>query len=945
MPSTLSLKQMQPRVTAVIVARNGAKYLPRTLAAIAAQTRRPDSVIAVDAESSDESLSIMVESAPAQIADAQGRRTFGGAIAQALQSAAPHAAENEWLWLLSYDSAPDPNALRSLLGAVEIAPSVAVAGPKLVRWDDPAVISNFGESLTPLGRSLGLVNDELDQAQHDVQTDTLGVAGAGMLVRRQVWSALGGFDPKLTSVDAALDFCVRVRLAGHRVVAVADARVASAGGPELFGKRSVSAAAHNRVQRFAQLHRRLVYAPGFAVPLHWLTLLPLAIVRSLGHLVAKRPTAVAGEFAAAFAAIFDGGVVAARRNLKRNKRLSFGAVDPLRVSWAELRELRAHERSGDAPDAVFEVARPRFFSNGGAWVVLLAAVAGVVSFSRFVEAQALSGGALLPLSSSVAELWTHVGYGWNDLAQQVVAADPFAVVLAVMGSLTFWNPSFSIVVLYLVALPLAALAAWLCAASISERTWAPTLAAAAWTLAPSFLISLGEGQLGAVLVHILLPWLVLAVLRAAHNWAMSAIAALLFAAIAASAPSVIPALLIALVAWIVARPKASHRLLWIVIPAAALFAPLVVQQVARGTLWAIFADPGVPVARVASTGWQLAIGSVVPGSNGWSALLSTLGLNDQYAPLLVALLLSPFAALALMSLFVPGSRRAIPSLALALLGFVTAVAVTHVSVSSAGESSVVLWAGAALSLYWLGLCGAVVVAVESLERHAALPALVALAGVLVLAAAPMWPLASGTAPVSASNGRLLPAFVSAESTQRDGLGTLQLTVTSDSTIAVDLHRGRGSGLDEQSTIAATSTTLSAAAKRSATLAGNLASRSSFDSAAELNDLQIAFIVLTPESNQDAAETRQRIIEALDGNSLLNPIGDTDQGYLWHYPEGSETTKAVGPSNIGTQLGQAILAGQALIFGLTLLLAIPTTRRRRLRAAKAESVVTVIEASE
>ncbi|WP_202800908.1 glycosyltransferase [Salinibacterium sp. PAMC 21357] len=936
---------MQPRVTAVIVARNGAKYLPRTLAAIAAQHRRPDSVIAVDADSSDESLSIMVASAPAQIADAHGRRTFGGAIAQALQTAAPQAAEDEWLWLLSYDSAPDQNALSALLGAVEIAPSVAVAGPKLVRWDDPTTITNFGESLTPLGRSLGLVNDELDQAQHDVQTDALGVAGAGMLVRRHVWAALGGFDPKLPSVDAALDFCVRARLAGHRVVAVADARIASAGGPELFGKKSVSAAAHNRLQRFAQLHRRLVYAPGFAVPLHWLTLLPLAILRSLGHLVAKRPTAVIGELAAAFAAIFDGGVVAARRNLRRNKRVGFGAVNPLRITWSELRELRAHERSGDAPDAAFEVAHPRLFGDGGAWVVLLAAVVGVISFSRFVDVRALTGGGLLPLSASVPELWSHVGYGWNDLAQQVVAADPFAVVLAVMGSLTFWNPSFSIVVLYLVALPLAALAAWLCAASISERPWAPMLAAAAWTLAPSFLVSLGEGQLGAVLVHILLPWLVLAVLRAAHNWAMSAIAALLFATIAASAPSIVPALVIALVAWIIARPKSSHRLLWIVIPAAALFAPLVVQQVSRGALLAIFADPGLPVARIASNGWQLALGSVVPGSNGWSSLLSALGLNDQYGPLLVALLLSPFAALALMSLFVPGSRRAIPSLSLALLGFVTAVAVTHLSVSSAGEASVVLWAGAALSLYWLGLCGAVVVAVESLERHSALPAFLTLIGVLALAVAPLWTLASGAAPVSASNGRLLPAFVSAESTQRDGLGTLQLTVTSPSTMAVDIHRGRGSGLDEQSTFAATSTELSAAEKQSATLAGNIASRSGFDIASELDDLQIAFIVLTPESDPDAASTRQRIIEALDGNSLLNPIGDTAQGNLWHYSEVAESSTTVGVTNTDTQLGRAVLLGQAIILGLTLLLAIPTTRRRRLRAAKAESAVTVIEASE
>lgn len=936
---------MQPRVTAVLVARNGAKYLPRTLAAIAAQTRRPDSVIAVDADSSDNSLAIMAESAPAQIADAHGQRTFGGAISSALQTAAPQASENEWLWLLAHDSAPDPHALSALLGAVEIAPSVAVAGPKLVRWDNPSVISNFGETLTPLGRSVGLVNDELDQAQHDVQTDTLGVAGAGMLVRRQVWAALGGFDPKLTSVDAALDFCVRARLAGHRVVAVADARVASSGGPELFGKRSVSAAAHNRVQRFAQLHRRLVYAPGFTVPLHWLTLLPLAILRSLGHLVAKRPTAVAGEFAAAFAAIFDGGVVAARRNLRRNKRLGFAAVDPLRMSWAELREMRAHERHGDSPDAAFEVARPKFFSNGGAWTVLLAGILGMLAFSRFVDAAALSGGALLPLSTTVSELWQHVGYGWNDLAQQVVAADPFAVVLAVLGSLTFWNPSFSIVLLYLVALPLAALAAWLCAASISERTWAPTIAAAAWTVAPSFLVSLGEGQLGAVLAHILLPWLVLTVLRAAHNWAMAALAALLFAAIAASAPSLIPALVIAMVAWIVLRPKATHRLLWIVIPAAALFTPLVIQQWARGNFWAIFADPGVPVAREASAGWQLAIGSVVPGSNGWSSLLAALGLNDRYGPLLVALMLAPFAALALMSLFVPGTRRAVPSLALALLGFVTAVAATHVAVSASGESEVGIWAAPGLSLYWLGLSGAVTVAIDSLDRHATLPAVVALLGIVGLSAAPLWSLASGMTAVEASNGRLLPAFVAAESTQRDGLGTLQLTVTSDSTISVDLHRGRGSGLDEQSTLAATNTELSDAEVRNATLAGNIASRSGYEIARELNDLQVAFVVLTPATNADASETRQRIIEALDGNSLLNPIGDTAQGYLWHYPDLREKEIPVGASNTETRWGQIVLAGQGLIFGLTLLLAIPTTRRRRLKAAKAESAVTVIEANE
>src|SRR5690606_28032097 len=111
---------------------------------------------------------------------------------------------DEWLWLLGHDNAPDPGALSALLGAVEVAPSVAVAGPKLMRWDDGAVIAAFGETVTALGRSVQLVSGELDQAQHDLQSDLLGVAAGGMLVRRSVWDALGGFDPALPNVDAAL---------------------------------------------------------------------------------------------------------------------------------------------------------------------------------------------------------------------------------------------------------------------------------------------------------------------------------------------------------------------------------------------------------------------------------------------------------------------------------------------------------------------------------------------------------------------------------------------------------------------------------------------------------------------------------------------------------------------------------------------------------------------
>src|SRR6185312_3991423 len=186
---------MHQRVTAIIVARTGAAYLERTLAALAKQTRRPDTVIAVDAASTDGSSELLAAHGPTQFVTTGAKSTFGDAIARAMYVAADEPSDQDLLWLLAYDNAPEPDALEHLLAALEVAPSVAIAGPKLMRWDEPDVIADFGESITRFGASVALVDGELDQAQHDVQNDVLGVAMNGMLVRRTVWTALGGFDP------------------------------------------------------------------------------------------------------------------------------------------------------------------------------------------------------------------------------------------------------------------------------------------------------------------------------------------------------------------------------------------------------------------------------------------------------------------------------------------------------------------------------------------------------------------------------------------------------------------------------------------------------------------------------------------------------------------------------------------------------------------------------
>lgn len=933
----------QPRVTAILVAANGAEHLDRTLDALAAQTRHPDNLVVVDVGSTDGSTADLSFGGSAELIRLPAGRPFGQAVAEGERAAPPAVADepvDEWLWFLGHDNAPSPDALAEMLSAVEIAPSVVVAGPKLVAVDDPSTIRAFGESMTRFGRSLSLVQDELDQGQHDRHTDVLGVAAGGMLVRRSVWDALGGFDPALPDVDAALDFCVRVRLAGHRVAVVPQARVTSAGPIEEFGRKRVSEARRVRLHRQAQLHRRMTYASAGLLWLHWLTLVPFAVGRAVGHLVAKHPAAVSGELAAAFAVAFGGGVGRARKVLARNRKLGWAAVEPLRVSWRRVHERRLTSRDvelarvEDAP-----IARASFLGDGGVWVVLAAAVLSVVTLYPLLGTPALTGGGLLPLSADVARLWQNVGYGWHSIGTGFTGpSDPFAAVVAVLGSITFWSPSTSVVLVMLVAFPLSALGAWFAVRKVTTRTWVPVVGAALYTIAPTLVGAVTTGHLGAVIAHVLLPWLVLAVLEAHRSWAWASGASLLFAVVAASAPSLLPVLLVGWLVALVVGWRRAHRRVFIPVPAAVLFLPLVLVQISRGNPLGIFADPGVPSATRAPSALQLAIGQPLPDWSGWLPVTSPLGLAVAVLPVVMAVLALPVAVAALGAML--GHRWAVAGAALviALLGFATAFLATHVTVTGVGSTTTIVWPGSGLSVYWLGLVGAACIGIDVLPRLAPVAGLVApvLIGVTVAPAFAAFYL--GNAVIQPTTGRVLSAYVNAEAQANPDVGTLVVVPQSDGSLAVSLERGQGSTLDDQSTLDATALTLSRSGAQLTTLAGNLASRSGYDPRPALQQLGISFVLLDdPSDDAQSREVHDRAAGAIGQNALFTSIGETTNGQLFHY---DGDVDRIGTGSAATKATHALyLVVLGVVFGAAALLAVPTAPRRR------RATSNVIEAEE
>ncbi|NEN07034.1 glycosyltransferase family 2 protein [Diaminobutyricibacter tongyongensis] len=940
---------MYPRVTAVIVARNGGDHLQRTLDALAAQTRQPDVIVAVDCASTDDAAQLLAASAPTHLVSLQEKLPFGAAVATGLRVTPPASSEHDWLWLLAQDTAPEPGALEALLGAVEVSPSVAAAGPKLVEWDDRNTIREYGEAMTQFGTAVNLVENELDQAQHDGLSDVLAVSPAGLIVRQSVWDELGGFDPALPVVDDGLDFCVRVRLAGFRVVLVPSARIAIAGdgvaGPNSSRKGRVRRRLI-RARRAAQLHRRMVYAPAAAVPIHWLSLVPLAFFRSIGRIVGKEPGAITGEFAAAFRTAFAGiRVSSARRNLARHRVVGWAAIAPLRIPIAEVRRARALKREAAYVTLQGERRDLNFFGGGGAWVVLAAAVLGIALFFPLLGSDALAGGALLPMPSSVGDLWNTLGYGWRDVGLGFVgAADPFAAVLAVFGTLTFWQPSLFLVVLYFAALPLAALGAWMLASRLTQRSSLRAFAALAWAIAPPLLIAMQTGRPAAILAHLLLPWLFFAGLSAARSWAAAGTTALLAAATVACAPSLIPALLVIWVIALVLSRRRFARLIVVLIPSAVLFAPLVWQQALRGAWVSVFADPGVVTESRPVPAWQLALGFPDGMLGGWHAVATALHISGVAPNVVVAVLLAPLAILALLSLFLRGSSRAVLALVVALLGFATAVAATLVSVSVSASVAVLIWPGTGVSLYWLGLVCAAIIGLGAVGRFAALPAFAALATIAIAATPAAIAMPLGVSSVRASDGRTLPAVVTANASSAPRTGTLRLTAQPDGGIGAEVLRGSGATLSGQSTLSSTDRTLSDEERSLATLAGNLSSKSGFDPTQQLKSLGIDYILLAPpvtalgaDATPAAKATALRATVALDADAALVPVGPTATGALWSFERGTTDAPPAAqvPPDAGAPWRTIVLAVQAVVIGLILLLSIPT--RRTYESLAAESV--------
>ncbi|MDQ0077107.1 glycosyltransferase [Arthrobacter oryzae] len=783
-----------------MVAHNGGDYLPTTLAALSEQTRPVDAFIGVDTGSRDNSVALLDDAfGEANVTTfQQGRGGMGDAVKAGLAALAPWdperpGADTEWVWLLHDDAAPAPEALAELLHAVERAPSVTVAGCKQLDWHARRRLIDVGLSTSRWAERLTLIEaDELDQGQYDGRSDTFAVNSAGMLVRRDVWEELGGFDPGLPGTGDDVDFCWRNRLAGHRVVVVPTARMFHVSHrPHALGSASAA--------RKAQVHLRLKHAVLWKVPLHAAGALLGSLFKLVLSIAVKDPGHGFSQLTATFVALGrPRSVIRGRREAARTRKIRRSVIKglqtPRREVWAHRRSLiealgsddstedaaradpLAEQPSGDSTDdfAALTTSDRGWVGSGAVLAVFLTAAASLIGLSGFFRAEAVSGGALIPLSSRVSDIWHHATSWWIGLGAGMPGhGDPFAFLLWILGLAGGGDANSALAWLLLLAMPLSGLTAWFAAGGLTTRRRFRLVAALVWGGAPALQIALNQGRLGALIAHIMMPLLVLALLRATGtarghgrfavpeagdrrfmekppakpgvngtpSWTAAAAAGLALAVVAAAAPSLLlPSAVVVVLAGIFLGRR-GRTVWWALLPSAALFVPFGISILDRPR--AMLADPGVPLGFDAAPLWQQILGQPLhfDADGGLAGLPVFDGSAVPWALLLALLIGAPVLALATAALFVPGKRTRVAR-ALWVAGLIILACgwlAGHVATGASADTLVTPFTGPAVSAAGFVLLGAALIGADGLlcfaEKPAAVPSArrIALKSVSVLA--------------------------------------------------------------------------------------------------------------------------------------------------------------------------------------------------------------------
>jgi GT2 family glycosyltransferase len=127
-----------------------------------------------------------------------------------------------------------PDTVEHLERCLDTTPEAGIAGPMVLARSEPDRIASLGMSYTPsTGRMRHRGNGTLAGSSQPAVRIVDGVSGCLMLVKRDVFEAIGLFDEAYFFSFEDLDFCLKARRAGFATVLAGRATIYHEGGQSL----------------------------------------------------------------------------------------------------------------------------------------------------------------------------------------------------------------------------------------------------------------------------------------------------------------------------------------------------------------------------------------------------------------------------------------------------------------------------------------------------------------------------------------------------------------------------------------------------------------------------------------------------------------------------------------------------------------------------------------
>jgi len=218
----------------IVLNWNGEKVIGPCLASLKRVLEPPLEIIVVDNASSDRSIEIIRREAPdAEVIVNERNLLFAAGNNVGLRRAIERGGS--YVLLLNNDTEVEPSFAAAMLASLDRAPDAGIVGPKILYDGEPKRIWYGGAGFYPLfwiprHRDIR----KIDGTFPERGGETGWVSGCAMLVRREVIERIGMLDPSYTIYCEDVDYCLRARRAGWKVLyepaAVVRHKVSSSSG-------------------------------------------------------------------------------------------------------------------------------------------------------------------------------------------------------------------------------------------------------------------------------------------------------------------------------------------------------------------------------------------------------------------------------------------------------------------------------------------------------------------------------------------------------------------------------------------------------------------------------------------------------------------------------------------------------------------------------------------